>query len=414
MKILVINTGSSSIKYQLFDMEACRSLASGLVERIGEPAGLITHAASSVNDVPVTKVEETVIADHHTGMMRIVDLLVDPHHGVIRDKSEISGLGHRVVHGGETFHAPRLIGQEVLAAIRDHIPLAPLHNPANLMGIEVGQAVFPAAPQVAVFDTAFHQTIPPEAFLYALPFELYSRHRVRRYGFHGTSHAYVAERAAAFLGKPLRELNLVTLHLGNGASMAAIRHGVCVDTTMGMTPLEGLVMGTRSGDIDPALPFFLADHLGMSFTDIDALLNKESGLKGMCGTNDMREVLEKEASKDPQARAALEVYTYRIRKYLGAYYAVAGPLAAVVFTAGIGEHSPAIRERCCRGLAHLGLELDEGRNTEPGNEVRDISVPRGAVRILVVPTNEELKIAEETMKVLTAAEPAAQASTSCS
>lgn len=404
MKILVINTGSSSIKYQLFDMANGRSLASGLVERIGEPGGRITHVASSAEGTPVGTVEETVIPDHHTGMLRIVDLLADPHHGVIRDTSEISGLGHRVVHGGETFHAPRLIGPEVLAAIRAHVPLAPLHNPANLMGIEVGQAVFPSAPQVAVFDTAFHQTIPQEAFLYALPFALYSRHRVRRYGFHGTSHAYVAERAAAFLQRPLSEMNLVTVHLGNGASMAAIRHGVCVDTSMGMTPLEGLVMGTRSGDIDPALPFFLADHLGMSFKDIDALLNKESGLKGMCGTNDMREVLEKEAAGDPQARTALHVYTYRIRKYLGAYYAVAGPLDAVVFTAGIGEHSPTIRARCCRGLAHLGLELDEGRNSEPGNQIRDISTPQGRVRILVVPTNEELKIAEETMKVLTAAE----------
>ncbi len=400
MKILVINTGSSSIKYELFDMDNHRAVASGMAEKIGEDMSLFTHKRILPGGESVEKREEAVIADHHAGMERIVDQLVDPQHGAIKDKSEISAVGHRVVHGGETFHSTAIIDQQVIAAIRENIPLAPLHNPSNLMGIEVARSVFPDAPQVAVFDTAFHQTIPMRAFLYAIPFEMYREYRIRRYGFHGTSHAYVAEKAAEYMGQSLAELNLITIHLGNGASMAAIKGGKCVDTTMGMTPLAGLVMGTRSGDVDPAILFFMADHLGMSLSDIDHLLNKDSGLKGICGTNDMREVLRKKEAGDDRARIALEVYTYRIKKYIGAYGAVLEELDGVVFTAGIGENAPYVRERSCRGLKGLGIEIDRERNSLPGNGIREISSPASKVKVLVIPTDEELKIARETKRVI--------------
>ncbi len=400
MKILVINTGSSSIKYQLFDMERHRILASGVAEKIGEDISVLTHWNVSAKGEDVAKVEEGVIADHHEGMNRILSLLIDQKHGVVGDKSEISAVGHRVVHGGEAFHSPTIIDESVIAAIKENIPLAPLHNPSNLMGIEVAGAIFPDSPQVAVFDTAFHQTMPMESYLYAIPFELYEKHRIRRYGFHGTSHAYVAERAAEYLVRPLDELNLITIHLGNGASMAALKNGISVDTTMGMTPLAGLVMGTRSGDIDPALTFFLADQLRMSVKEIDDLLNKDSGLKGICGSNDMREVIRKKDAGDDRAEIALKLYCYRIRKYIGAYFAALGSLNAIVFTAGIGENSPYIRERCCQGLHKLGIEIDVEMNNKRSKEIREISLEGSETRILVVPTNEELKIAQETEKVI--------------
>ena len=400
MKILVINTGSSSIKYELFDMADHRVLASGMAEKIGEEESLIIHKRILTNGESTEKMDAGVIADHFEGMSRIVDLLVDTEYGAIRAKDEITAVGHRVVHGGEAFHSTSIIDEEVIAAIKKNIPLAPLHNPPNLVGIEVARTVFPNALQVAVFDTAFHQTIPMRAFLYAIPFELYEKERVRRYGFHGTSHAYVAERAAEYLGRPLVELSLITIHLGNGASMAAIKNGKCVDTTMGMTPLAGLVMGTRSGDVDPALPFFLADHLGMSPQEIDALLNKESGLKGICGTNDMREVITKMDAGDDRAKIAVDLYAYRIKKYIGAYFAVLETLDAVVFTAGIGENSPYIRELCSNGLHRLGMEIDLERNNLTGSGIKEISSPGSQVKILVIPTNEELKIAQETRKVI--------------
>jgi acetate kinase len=329
-----------------------------------------------------------------------VDLLVDPEQGVIQDKSEISAVGHRVVHGGEAFRAPTIIDEKVIEAIKENIPLAPLHNPPNLVGIEVARTLFPEAPQVAVFDTAFHQTIPMESFLYAIPFKLYENHRIRRYGFHGTSHAYVAEKAAEFMESALNELNLITIHLGNGASMAAIKKGRSVDTTMGMTPLAGLVMGTRSGDVDPALPFFLAEHMGISVKQIDDLLNKESGLKGICGSNDMREVIKKKDAGDAKAKLALDIYTYRIKKYIGAYFAALERLDAIVFTAGVGENSPFIRECCCQGLRKLGIEIDSERNNQPQEGIREISPAGSQVKVLVVPTDEELEIARETKKVL--------------
>jgi len=400
LKVLVINTGSSSIKYQLFDMDHQRVLASGLAEKIGEANSSLTHETVLDNTENLKKVSKIKIADHREGLTRIVDLLVDEKFGVIREKSEISAVGHRVVHGGEDFRSPVIIDDQVLSSIKENIPLAPLHNPPNLAGIEIARSIFPGSQQVAVFDTAFHQTIPQKAFLYAIPYALYKNNKVRRYGFHGTSHAYVAEKSAEYLGKALGELNLITIHLGNGASMAALKNGKCVDTTMGMTPLEGLVMGTRSGDVDPALPFFLADHLKMSLKEIDMLLNKDSGLKGLCGTNDLREVMEKKDSNDDRARIALEVYCYRIMKYIGAYYAVLGSLDGLIFTAGIGENSPEVREFSCRGLGKLGINIDLEKNSKTVKGIREISSLDSEVKILVVPTNEELKIAQETQKVI--------------
>jgi acetate kinase len=400
MKILVINTGSSSIKYELFDMAGEERLASGVAERIGEKKGYYLHRGTTPGGRRIESSIEMEIGDHEDGLGHILEMLLDSETGVIRDKKEISAVGHRVVHGGEAFHSTTVIDEGVLAAIGENIPLAPLHNPANLMGIKVAMTLFPDSPQVAVFDTAFHQTLPKRAYLYAIPYDLYEKTRVRRYGFHGTSHAYVAERAANIMGRPLEELNLITLHLGNGASMAAIRKGRSMDTSMGMTPLGGLVMGTRSGDVDPALPFFLADHLGMSLKEIDGTLNRESGLKGMCGYNDMREVIERAEVGDDRAKTALEVYTYRVKKYIGAYFAALGSVDGIVFTAGIGENSAYIRGQCCKGLESLGIEVDPDRNKQPFDHTGEISRPQSGVKILVIPTNEELRIAQETQKVI--------------
>jgi acetate kinase len=310
-------------------------------------------------------------------------------------------VGHRVVHGGEQFKTPALIDENVLEAIREHIPLAPLHNPANLKGIEVAQKILPNAYQIAVFDTSFHQSIPRKAFLYALPMYLYKKYKVRRYGFHGTSHAYVAEQAAQYLGKPLKELNLITIHLGNGCSICAILQGQCIDTSMGMTPLEGLVMGTRSGDIDPAIPFYLADYLKLSLQDIDRLLNKESGLKGLCGENDFREIMKKYESNDEAAKIAIEVYVYRIKKYIGAYLAVLGRCHGIVFTAGIGENNSLIRMLTLEGLERLGIMIDQKKNDfSVDNSVREVSLEGSPVKVLVIRTNEELEIARESLKVV--------------
>ncbi len=400
MKILVINTGSSSIKFKLFDMANNRAIASGLVEKIGEDAGILTLEVTEENGRPWTKSRQRDIADHRQGLNLIVDSLVHPEYGVIGDKSDIRAVGHRVVHGGEAFKSSIIIDERVIAAIRENVPLAPLHNPANLTGIEVAQAIFPDSSQVAVFDTAFHQSLPKKAFLYALPYDLYEKEGVRRYGFHGTSHSYVAEKSAEYLNRPLSKLNLITIHLGNGASMAAIHNGKSIDTTMGMTPLEGLVMGTRSGNVDPALPFFLADHLKMSLGQIDTLLNKESGLKGLCGINDMREVLLMADSGNDAASIAIEVYCYRIKKYIGAFFAALERLDGLVFTGGIGENAIEIRKRCCQGLAGLGIELDTERNAKTSKEIREIGTSNSRVKLLVVPTNEELKIAQETKRVV--------------
>ena len=381
-------------------MDSEKALASGVVEKIGEATSTLTHNTIGKGGNDLRKVKRCKILDHQDGFNQIVKVLVDRKYGVLRDKSEICAVGHRVVHGGETFQAPTIIDEKVIEAISVHISLAPLHNPPNLIGIEVARSMFPNSPQVAVFDTAFHQTLPQKAFLYALPYELYKKNGVRRYGFHGTSHSYVAQKAAQFFQQPLEKLSLITVHLGNGASMAAIKNGTCIDTTMGLTPLEGLVMGTRCGDVDPSLTFFLANHLQMSLQEIDKLMNKESGLKGICGSNDMREVLEKAHAGEVLAQVALDVYCYRIKKYIGAFFAVLESLDGLVFTAGIGENAPYIRMICCQGLSRLGISIDPQKNNAATKEIREISSSRSKVTILVVPTNEELKIAHETKKLI--------------
>ena len=400
MKVLVINSGSSSIKYQLFDMSAGGVLASGVIERIGEPQGVhryrLTGAAAEVDEIR----HEQFIPNHREGLTCIGTVLRES--GALADLHELSAIGHRVVHGGEYFREPTRIDESVLERIRDTIPLAPLHNPANVMGIEVTLQHAPDIPQVAVFDTAFHQSIPAHAWHYAIPQRLYTEQRVRRYGFHGTSHHYVAKQAARHLRKPLASLNLITLHLGNGASVAAIRQGQSVDTSMGMTPLEGLIMGTRCGDIDPAIHFYLCREAGLNFEQVESLLNKESGLKGICGANDMREVHKLADAGDDRARLALTMYAYRIKKYLGAYYAVLGHVDAVVFTGGIGENDAWLRKQACSDLDALGIDIDSDRNTQAGEGVIAIHRDGSSVSVLVVPTDEEFEIALQTVDCIAA------------
>lgn len=395
MKTLVINSGSSSIKFQLLDMEHERVLATGLIERIGEEEGLVKYTVKTqAGDERVFKHNEH-IAHHSQGMHRAIALLTDREFGVISDLTEIAAIGHRVVHGGEKFHKPVLINGAVMVAIEENIPLAPLHNPANLDGIRVAMELLPGIPQVAVFDTAFHQTIPPRAHLYALPYSLYENYKVRRYGFHGTSHQYVAGECAKLIGKSLSQSNLITIHLGNGCSMTAVECGRSVDTTLGLTPLEGLVMGTRSGDVDPAVHSFLARNCGMDIEAIDLMLNKESGLKGLCGMNDMRDIHAAIERGDERAQLALDVQTYRNRRYVGAYMTVLGRVDAVVFTAGIGENDSIVREKTLAGLEPFGIEIDQSLNRERQSGPRKISTAASQVQVWVIPTNEELAIARQ-------------------
>ncbi|WP_028581020.1 acetate kinase [Desulfogranum japonicum] len=400
MKVIVINSGSSSIKFQVLDMETETVLANGLVERIGEETGLIktTFHPDSTQKAVVRK--EDPIANHQEGMLAAIDVLTKSEHAVIKNASEIDAVGHRVVHGGEDFQQPVVIDQAVMDAISANIPLAPLHNPANLDGIKVAKELFPDAPQVAVFDTAFHQTMPSHAYMYALPYELYEQDKVRRYGFHGTSHKFVASETAKLLGKPAKECNLITVHLGNGCSMTAVKNGESIDTSLGMTPLEGLVMGTRSGDVDPAIHMFLHRNKGMDLEAIDDLLNRESGLKGLCGMNDMRDIHTAIEDGNKRAKLALDVQTYRVKKYLGAYMAVLGSVDAIVFTAGIGENDPVVRELSLEGLENFGIVIDKKVNDQRSSEPFTISTPESKVRVLVLPTNEELAIARETLDVV--------------
>ena len=391
-RVLVVNTGSSPIKYQLFEMDGRQALASGLVERIGEAGARLTHRSGDAEPLVV----EERIADHSEGFDRVFAAF-EAAGGPI---GELAGIGHRVVHGGDRLTEPTRIDDAAIAAIADQAPLAPLHNPSNLLGIRIAMASFPDTPQVAVFDTAFHQTMPPRAWRYAVPADLAAQLRIRRYGFHGTSHAYVSRKAAEHLGRPVGELNLVTLHLGNGASVAAVAGGRCIDTSMGLTPLEGLVMGTRSGDLDPAVVFYLHREAGLSVDDIDDLLNKRSGMLGLAGANDMREVERRAAEGDQAAAEALDVYCYRIRKYVGAYAAALGRLDALVFTAGIGENSDGVRAGVCQGLEGLGVALNPKRNRSRSGRPRTISPDDSKVAVLVVPTNEELEIAEQTLAVI--------------
>ncbi|AZH84691.1 acetate kinase [Plantibacter sp. PA-3-X8] len=403
--VLVVNSGSSSFKYQLIDVETERTLASGLVERIGDATGAAEHrsylpdaAGSTTPPIEERWVIEREIPDHTAGFRVMLDAFAE--HGPSLDEHAPIAVGHRVVHGGKRFFEPTVVTDLVKINIEDISELAPLHNPANLQGINAAQVAFPDVPHVAVFDTAFHQTIPAAAYTYAIDAELAAKHRVRRYGFHGTSHKFVSEAAAAFLDRPLGELKQIVFHLGNGASACAIDGGRSVDTSMGMTPLEGLVMGTRSGDLDPAVLFHLHRKAGLGFDELDTLLNRRSGLLGLSGTGDMRDVTESASKGDEAAQLALDVTVHRLRHYLGAYLAVLGGLDVVVFTAGVGENAPLIRAGAVQGLEGLGIILDEDRNAERARGIRVISTDDSPVTVLVVPTNEELEIARQTVAAL--------------
>lgn len=399
MKILVINAGSSSLKYQLLNMDNESVMASGLVERIGDSSGVITHKKMNGSGEEKTVIERA-IENHKVGMHLVVDLITDPQKGVISDKKEINAIGHRVVQGGEQFNTSILIDESIKQAIRDNNPLAPLHNPANLVGIEVAEELFPGTPNVAVFDTEFHQTMPAKAFLYGLPYEYYKELRIRRYGFHGTSHKYVAHKAATILGKKPEEINVITVHLGNGCSMAAVKKGKCVDTSMGMTPLAGVMMGTRSGDFDPAIIPYLVKHKGMNLEDIDNVLNKKSGLKGICGMNDMRDIHSKVEQGDEMAKLALDMFVYRVKKYIGAYTAVLGTVDIIAFTAGIGENDDIARREICEDMEGLGVSIDVEKNKGRFASPQAIHKANSKVQVWVIPTNEELQIAQDTVSTL--------------
>lgn len=397
MKVLVLNCGSSSIKYQFIDTEGEVTLAKGAVERIGMSSAILTHAPKDKE--PIKIVGE--ILDHTLAIEYVIAVLLSPNHGVIKDKNEIAAVGHRVVHGGEDFTGSVLITERVMSVLRENIELAPLHNPPNIEGIKAAKAHLPNTPQVGVFDTAFHAKMPPHAYLYGIPYELYRRYKIRRYGFHGTSHRFVALKAANMLKRPYDELKIITIHLGNGASIAAIDKGVSIDTSMGFTPLEGLLMGTRCGDIDPSIITYIMGKEGLDVRDMNALLNKHSGLIGVSGeSSDMRELQSAVKEGDKRSKHAFDLFNYRIKKYIGAYIAALGGLDGLVFTGGIGENSVEVRKEVCSNMEYLGIELDLEKNENPVG-MADISTEKSKVRILRIPTNEELVIAMDTEKIVT-------------
>lgn len=391
MNIFVINCGSSSIKYQLINMKDESVLAKGLIERIGIEGSFLKHSPTGKDSVLI----EESIPDHTQGIQMILDILIDPTNGVLDSLAEINAIGHRVAHGGERFTDSSLINNDVLKGIEACAEIAPLHNPPNLSGINACMKLMPSVPQIAVFDTAFHQTIPKVAFLYGLPYELYKKYSLRRYGFHGTSHKYVAQKAAEMMEEHMSDLRIVTCHLGNGASMAAIKNGRSVDTSMGFTPLEGLIMGTRSGEIDPAIIPFLMEKENMGIAEIDTLLNKKSGILGVSGlSSDFRDLEEAANNGHERAQLAIDMFAYKVRKYIGSYAAAMGGIDAIVFTAGLGENSAYMREKICNGLEYLGTRIDIERNNVRG-VAQEISVRRSSVKIFVIPTNEELVIARD-------------------
>lgn len=398
MNILVVNAGSSSIKYQLIDMNTQLPLSAGIVERIGLEEGTITHKTFVGGEEKKTK-EIFSIPDHAVGLKRVAQLLTDKEFGVIKDPSEIKAVGHRLVHGGEAFTKTVVITEDVKAKVRELFPLAPLHNPANLTGVEVAEKVFPHAVQIGVFDTAFHQTMPEVAFRYAIPEELYAEMGIRKYGFHGTSHKYVSEKAIEYLGN--KNAKIITIHLGNGASMAAVDAGVCVDTSMGIGPLNGLIMGTRSGDIDPSVIFYLIEQKGYSPEKVNTLLNKESGMKGLTGDTDMRDIEVRYLAGDKVAVLAYQMYAYRIKQYIGQYAAAMNGLDAIVFTAGIGENDALVRKLVCEKMDYFGLELNTELNSARSNKIREINTASSKSKILVIPTNEELEIAKQAFELVT-------------
>ncbi len=395
MKVLVINCGSSSLKYQLIDAQTEKALAVGLCERIGID-GRLNHTPAGGEKVVINK----DMPDHEVAVQMVLDELTDEKYGVISDLKEIDAIGHRVVHGGEKFASSVVINDEVMAAIEECNPLAPLHNPANLIGIRACQAIMPGVPNVAVFDTAFHQTMEPTAFMYGLPYECYEKYKVRRYGFHGTSHGFVSKRAIALAGLDPENSKVIVCHLGNGASVSAVKNGKSVDTSMGLTPLEGLVMGTRSGDIDPAIIEYLAHAMDKSLEEVMKILNKESGVYGLSGVSSDFRDLEKAADEgNKKAQLAQDVFGYRVAKYIGAYTAAMNGVDAIAFTAGLGENNGIMREYVCSFLGYLGVEIDKEKNSVRGEETI-VSTPNSKVKVLVVPTNEELAIARETMELV--------------
>ena len=395
MKVLVINCGSSSLKYQLIDAQTEKALAVGLCERIGID-GRLNHTPAGGEKVVINK----DMPDHEVAVQMVLDELTDEKYGVISDLKEIDAIGHRVVHGGEKFASSVVINDEVMAAIEECNPLAPLHNPANLIGIRACQAIMPGVPNVAVFDTAFHQTMEPTAFMYGLPYECYEKYKVRRYGFHGTSHSFVSKRAVALAGLDPENSKVIVCHLGNGASVSAVKNGKSVDTSMGLTPLEGLVMGTRSGDIDPAIIEYLAHAMDKSLEEVMKILNKESGVYGLSGVSSDFRDLEKAADEgNKKAQLAQDVFGYRVAKYIGAYTAAMNGVDAIAFTAGLGENNGIMREYVCSFLGYLGVEIDKEKNGVRGEETI-VSTPNSKVKVLVVPTNEELAIARETMELV--------------
>jgi acetate kinase len=393
MNVLVINAGSSSIKYKLYQMEYESVLAEGTIDRIGASGSNLIHKPLGKAEIKI----ESSIPNYETALDMVMSALTHSDYGVIESAKDIYAVGHRVVHGGEKISSSVLITDEIEEIIRDCSDLAPLHNPPNMMGIQACKKLLPNIPQVAVFDTAFHRTIPEEAYLYAIPYRLYEEYSIRRYGFHGTSHRYVANISAEVLGQPLEALRIVTCHLGNGCSMTAVKEGKSIDTSMGFTPLEGLIMGTRSGDIDPAIVFYLTERVGLAVQEINSMLNRESGLIGLSGiSRDMRDILKSASEGNKRAITTIKCFTYRIKKYIGAYAFSMGGLDAIVFTAGIGENSAKIRAMVCEGLEFLGLKIDDQRNSDKNNI---ISSDDSKVKVLVIPTNEELMIARDTIQI---------------
>ena len=398
MKVLVINCGSSSLKYQILDMTNEELLCKGLVERIGMDGSVITHEKTGLDKVKT----EVPMKDHKDAIAQVLAAVQNAEYGVVTDMAEIGAVGHRVVHAGEKFAESVLITEEVIKALEECVELAPLHNPPNLLGIEACKQLMPTTPMVAVFDTAFHQTMPAESYIYALPYEYYTKYGVRRYGFHGTSHRYVSAKAAEMLGKDLKDIKVITCHLGNGSSLAAVKDGKCFDTTMGFTPLEGLAMGTRCGDIDPAIVTFIGEKEGLSYAEVNNVVNKKSGVLGISGvSSDFRDIEAAAAEGNERAQLALDVFTHKVKAYIGAYMAEMNGCDAIVFTAGVGENGIGNRAAICAGLENLGIVLDAEKNKVRGKDTV-ISADDSKVKILLIPTNEELMIARDTYEIVNA------------